>query len=95
MEHLKSSLDSILQSGKYSNILLSGDFNLPSMNWETETTSPGCKNISYYEQFLTILKDSNLTQLIDKPTRGENILDLISTTNPTLLLSSATMTLPV
>ena len=88
MTQLKSSLDSILQSGKYSTVLLSGDFNLPSMNWKAETTSPGCKNISYYEQFLTILKDSNLTQLIDEPTRGENILDLIFTTNPTLLHSS-------
>ena len=39
------------------------------MNWESETTSSGCKNITYYEQFLIILKD--------KPTRGENILDLI------------------
>ena len=88
LSQLKPSLDSILQSGKYSTVLLSGDFNLPSMNWKAETTSPGCKNISYYEQFLTILKDSNLTQLIDEPTRGENILDLIFTTNPTLLHSS-------
>ena len=88
MYELKSSLDCILQSDKYSNILLSGDFNLPSMNWNDEATTPGCKNQSYYEQFLTIMKDCNLTQVIDRPTRGENILDLIFTTNTTLVQNS-------
>lgn len=51
-----------------------GDFNLPKINWNS-LTSPNIVG----ERFLDFMHDSYLTQLVDKPTRNENILDLILT----------------
>ncbi len=56
------------------NILLVGDFNLRDINWETweASTAPS-------KQFLETLEENDLTQLVDKPTRGNNIIDLVIT----------------
>src|SRR3989442_5763260 len=48
-----------------------GDFNYPDINWELQEAGPG--GIA----FLDRIQDSFLIQNVSKPTRGENILDLV------------------
>ncbi len=65
-------------------VCLCGDFNLPGISWETDSAITGSKNIDLSNKLLEIKDDAGLTQMIDTPTRGNNILDLYFTTNPTL-----------
>ena len=70
---------------KISHILLAGDMNLPSINWPSGSMKSSCPSQSQHSQFLDILTDHGLVQIIDKPTREENVLDLIAVNNPSLL----------
>ena len=53
------------------NVMLLGDFNFRNINWETGSCS---RNIE--QDFLDAINDNLLCQIIDIPTRGDNILDL-------------------
>ena len=58
------------------NILILGDFNLPSYDWD----SFPAEDLTEYSQFFKLLVDGNFEQLLTKPThRYGNILDLIFT----------------
>ena len=55
----------------YNNIVITGDFNHRSINWETlHSQKEG-------ESFLKLTLDCFLTQHVKEPTRGGNILDLV------------------
>jgi len=60
------------------NILLVGDFNLPSIQW-TEGCGQIAVNPSYgleiNHSLVDIVNDNNLEQLVNEPTRGTDILD--------------------
>jgi len=68
-------------SNKYSNVLV-GDFNLPKMLWLFGHYS--CPDTEIYNQFLTFVTDLSYIQMVDFPTRGNNVLDLLLTTEPSL-----------
>ena len=68
-----------------STICLLGDFNLPKIDWETKTLKPDCPNFAFYRECLEAFEDCLLEQMVTSPTRGQNILDLFLTTNPTLV----------
>ena len=56
-------------------ILLMGDFNYPSINWETlECDSAGSK-------FMDLVLDNYLCQHVKVPTRDRNVLDLVITSD--------------
>lgn len=60
-------------------ILVMGDFNFRNINWETgEGGGDSAK-------FLDVVNDLFLTQHVRKPTRGENILDLVFTSEAGLV----------
>ena len=55
----------------YNNIVITGDFNHISINWETvHSQKEG-------ESFLKLTLDCFLTQHVQEPTRGGNILDIV------------------
>ena len=59
-------------------IILLGDFNMPEICWADTVLSKNLR--SFQRDFLTILEDLNLTQLVDRPTHIHgNILDLFCT----------------
>ena len=65
--------------------MLVGDFNLPSINWNTLTSSE-----VYSNQFLDLLDEVNLEQLINDPTRfraqqNPSLLDLILTNDSNII----------
>ena len=76
-------LDKTLENEKFSHLLIVGDFNYPSIKWET-WSAPSDNIEDKNNVFLETLKDHFLYQNIDKPTRGRgtqkaNIVDLILT----------------
>ena len=67
------------RKNSFDSIIVLGDFNLPHMDW-TSISPTVSDNIHTY--FAKLIKDNFLWQLIDFPTRGSNILDLVLTTIP-------------
>ena len=61
------------------------DFNLPEIDWEILIPSPGCGHPTFYRDCLEVLNGCLLEQMVTSPTRGQNVLDLFLTTNPTLV----------
>jgi hypothetical protein len=55
-----------------SNCLLLGDFNFRQINWNKMEASSGLT-----EKFLNTIQDNLLTQIVDEPTRGNNIFVLL------------------
>ena len=47
----------------------------------------GCYAPQVYDDFISLLDESNLVQMVTQPTRCENILDLFRTSNHTLINS--------
>ena len=88
LEQLELSMNNIKQlsgiDGKY--VLLSGDFNLPDIDWEEGSV----KSNPHYTaainwKMIDIANDFNLTQIVSEPTRQGNILDLLFTSHQYLV----------
>jgi hypothetical protein len=52
------------------------------MDWETLSVFPGKPNQKQHQQFLDIINDNSLTQVVNKTTRKDKTLDLILTNYP-------------
>ena len=83
LEKLNNSLSRLTNSN--SNIRLSDDFNLPYINWHSDSVTPSCKNSSLHSQLIDTANSFSLTQVVTKSTRGKNTLDLFFTNNDTLV----------
>lgn len=60
--------------------ILCGDFNLPDINWRL-MSGPGVINSS----FISLMSNMGLYQLVDEPTRNDNVLDLVFTNRKDIL----------
>ena len=88
LEALGKSLEKLNQHRTLPNILLAGDFNLPDILWENSSLRSNLvysSGLSYH--MIDIANDNYLTQMVNEPTRGSNILDFIFTTTPDLVNS--------
>ena len=83
LKHLDESLQKIPRNN--SHVWIAGDMNLPGIIWPSGSLKSDCPSPAQHELFMKILADHGLTQVIDKPTHEENILDLVPGNNPTLL----------
>ena len=63
---------------QFDNMVISGNFNLPDILWDSIDSAAGGKELAFIET----LHDHLLTQLNKKPTRDNNILDLVITSAP-------------
>ena len=84
----------LLNGNKPKDIILCGDFNCPDIGWEHLTLKHG-QNIQdkSEQQFLIdISTEFAFTQIHDKPTREDNLLDLVFTTNSSLIKSTTNVT---
>ncbi len=68
-------------------VLLAGDFNLPDVMWEKNYFPPGGRYPAVSKQVIDLTQNYNLHQIVTKPTRANNILDLVFTNVPTLVQS--------
>ena len=81
LSHLQKKLDELFATDRMPDIFLMGDFNLPSINWEFPDFSQ-CHSMSEElaaKELLNFADKNFLTQVVNKPTRGENIIDLVFT----------------
>ena len=89
LDQLQLSLNKLSENGKKQReIILVGDFNCPDIDWPTNTVSHSGEDGEIQQKLIDLTSESHLTQVHDSPTRGPNILDLVFTTNPTLVKSS-------
>ena len=70
---------------KSSNIWLAGNFNLARVDWVNQVTLPNCPKSGLCRQMICIANDYGLEQVVDAPTRKNNILDLLFTNNNILV----------
>ena len=56
-----------------------GDFNFSDINWNLMQSG------SIGKEFMDLIHDQFLTQHVDQATRGENILDLVVSTEPDMV----------
>ena len=69
-------------------IFLTGDFNFPTVSWPTGeigTAPPDVK--AQYDKLQQVTSEFFLTQLIEEPTTGNNVLDLLYTNNSDVILN--------
>ncbi len=83
LNNLQSSLSRI--SNTNSHVLLGGDFNAPDIDWENEQVKPTSSRPGLHSSLLETINDAGLVQIVDQPTRNNNILDLLLTNNSTLI----------
>ena len=85
-EHLDSLNESLatLNNTRHKNILPTGDFNLPYMNWDTPCHVSGQPGAMEHERFLDIFPDNGLENVVKGATHDiGSTLDLLVTNNPT------------
>ena len=84
LESFKESLLQVVRRYPGHTLLVGGDFNLSSIDWDLCSFIPGGKEKQSCELLLSTFSESCLEQLNRQPTRNGNILDLIATNRPDL-----------
>ncbi|XP_071153782.1 uncharacterized protein [Mytilus edulis] len=93
IESLNTSLTRLTHSNNLPNLVLTGDFNMPDIKWEIDEDNnfqikkPNNYSMETIYKFIEALEENCLTQIVKEPTRQDNILDLVLTTNPTSIES--------
>ena len=81
-------LELSLQRGnltKNPKMIICGDFNLPDWDWTDRTLKKPTSYPSLHNQFLELIDDLGMEQMVKQPTRDDNILDLVVTNTPHLI----------
>ena len=79
---LQSLRDSLSTIADHPCMILCGDFNVPHIDRDTTTPSVASQNASV---LCNIVLDSYLSQMVDRATCGNNVLDVILTSRPDLV----------
>ena len=66
-------------------IWITGDINLPHVDWENNTVQNSSYPVPLYDIFLDFLSIHSFTQMVNFPTRGNNILDIFCCNRPALI----------
>ena len=66
-------------------LIIGGDFNLPGWDWKAKIVKSNTTYPTIHHKFGEMLDDHGLVQVVEEPTRGTNILDLIVTNYPSRL----------
>ena len=78
LKELKKSFR-LANQARFDQLVVCGNFNLPHIDWEFGTATTGD---SIHNYFTKLVRDNYLWQMIDFPTRNNNMLDLILTNIP-------------
>ena len=73
------------------NVVIAGDFNLPDINWSKQQITNN-RTASKHNKLLEIINEFGLQNMMNNPTRIDsgNILDLILTSNPSIIVNTQT-----
>jgi hypothetical protein len=89
LRELDNSLGSV-SSRDDKHIVLCGDFNCPDIDWQNLTVS-GNNDRAVQEELVNISVSHQLVQMQETPTRLDSVLDLVITSNSSLVKSSTTV----
>lgn len=85
---LGESIDMVKRKNPNCDIIVAGDFNFPSIEWN-DGQGTILPNPTYghnlNEVFLDTIDNHNLEQFVNSPTRQSNVLDLVFTSTPSLI----------
>ena len=90
VKELNKSLDVLAKSGT-KDVIIAGDFNCPDVDWESNTVPSGAQDRDIQQKLADTMSSSSLSQVHTQPTRLSAMLDIIFTTNPTLLKNSTSI----
>ena len=90
LEQLKTSLHRA-SSIRNASVIIGGDFNLPGWYWRSTTLKPNATYPNLHQQFLDIINNNGLAQIVEDSTRLDNTLDLILTNSPSKVLQTDTL----
>ena len=79
----------LVTANKEKHIVIAGDFNCPDIDWDCLSVQKEAQDKEAQQAIIDLSVDFNLPQVQDKPTREDNILDLVFTTNPSLIKSTS------
>ena len=84
MQEVKSIIE--LYENSRTSIVITGDLNMPCIDWKTESIHGGTRGLQEQAHILLEITSSfYLVQIIDQPTRGANLLDLCFVNNEELI----------
>ncbi|EDO39136.1 predicted protein [Nematostella vectensis] len=87
IEELSAMIDHINES--MPNAIITGDFNVPSVNWKSKTISPNpLYRRAVNQAIIDMTVQNGLQQVQHKPSRQNNILDLVFVNNPNIINST-------
>ena len=72
-------------------LIIGGDMNFPGWNWKENTLKPNSTAPNLHTDFMDVLNNNALTQLVEEPTRQQNTLDLILTIHPGKVIRTDTI----
>ena len=87
LNQLCNHLEAIKSNHPNSAMWVSGDINLPDINWEDNCVKGHQYSLTINNTFLEFLNDNGLSQIVDFPTRRSNTLDIFVTNRPSLVES--------
>ena len=70
---------------------MTGDFNCPDILWDTGMVRPSAPERTIQQSIIDITNQANLVQMHSETTREKSLLDLVFTSNPTLLRNSTSV----
>ena len=96
MKSIQSYIEENTGDNQQSDIFLTGDFNFPNIHWPISNSFPPNQKVNDSAKHLIKFMEENLlNQLIDKPTRGNNILELFITNNDHIISNIQSIETPL
>ena len=85
IQNITNEIEFLVKKHKNSPIWIGGDINLPDIEWESNAIKTHQYLYKINETFIQMMYDCHLDQVVNFPTRGKNILDVLLTNNTSLI----------
>jgi len=85
ISELYNSVNKLHESAKDSHVIIAGDFNCRNINWNNMTVDKDAPERDVQQALIDLAVELGLTQVHEQPTRDTNLLDLLLTSNPSLV----------
>ena len=82
---MASAIESIVKDYPKDVVWIGGDINLTDIKWSSNSISGNSFRKDINETILEALANSGLEQVVDFPTRDNNLLDIFATNRPSLV----------
>ena len=86
LSELRRSLE-LVTANKEKHTVIAGDYICPDVDWDCLSVQKEAQDKEVQQAIIDLSVDFNLTQVQDQPTREDNILGLVFTTNQSLIKS--------